>query len=88
MTWKIMELVEAVIIYIYIYISHHLHSCTLVTFKQNTCVRLALLLVFSLTLLVCLARSMLMALMALLGSVPLATIQLSQSTLFLMAHRQ
>ena len=59
--------------------------CTLVTFKQNTCVRLALLLVLSLTLSVCPSRSIPMALMALLGSLPLGTIQTSQATLFLVA---
>ena len=62
--------------------------CTLVTFKQNTCVRLALLLVLSLTLSVCPSRSIPMALMALLGSLPLGTIQTSQATLFLVAHGQ
>ena len=60
--------------------------CTLVTFKRNTCVRLALLLVLSLILPVCPSWSMLMAQKALLGSVPLAAIWMSQTTLFLMAH--
>ena len=42
--------------------------CTLVTFKRSTCVRLALLLVLSLTFSVCPGRSIPMALMALLRS--------------------
>ena len=67
---------------------NHLHSCTLVTFKRNTCVRLALLLVLLLTLLVGPSQSMLMALMALLRSILLAAIQMSQATLFLMACKR
>ena len=51
-----------------------LHSCTLVIFKWNTCVRLALLLVLLSTFPLCRGPSMLMVLMALLGSILLATI--------------
>ena len=64
-----------------------LHSCTLMIFKWNTCVRLALLLVLLLTLLVCPGRSMLMVLTALLGRVLLVVIQMSQVTPFLRVHR-
>ena len=67
---------------------HHLHSCTLVTIKWNTCIKLALQLVLSLTFPVYPSQSMLMALMVLLGSVPLAAIKMSQATLFLMVHRR
>ena len=64
-----------------------LHSCTLMIFKWNTCVRLALLLVLLLTLLVCPGRSMIMVLTALVGRVLLVVIQMSQVTPFLRVHR-
>ena len=64
---------------LFILICHHLHSCTLVTLKWNTCVRKALWQVLSLILPACLGRSMLTALTALLGSTLLAAIQMSQA---------
>ena len=67
-------------------ISHHLHSCTLVTFKWKFCVRRALLSVFLLIPPVYLGQSIPTTLMALLGSTLLATIQMSQATPFLKAH--
>ena len=67
-------------------ISHHLHSCTLVTLKWNICVRRALLLVLLLILPTCLGRSMPMALMASLRSVLLGAIQMSRATFSLKAH--
>ena len=67
-------------------ISHHLHSCTLVTLKWNICVRRALLPVLLLIPLVFIGRSMPMTLMALLGSALLAAIQMSLATPFLKAQ--
>ena len=61
-------------------ISHHLHSCTLVTLKWNTCARKALLLVLLLILPACLGRSMPTALTAFLRNALLAAIQMSWST--------
>ena len=67
--------------------NHHLHFCTLVTLKWNTCVKRALLSMLLLILPIRLNRSMLTTLMALLGSALLAAIQMSQATLSLKAHR-
>ena len=69
-------------------INHCLHSCTLVTFKWNICVRRSLLLVLLLVLPIFVGRSMPTALIALLGSALLATIQMSRATPFLKAHRR
>ena len=65
-----------------------LHSCTLVIFKQNTCVRLVLLLVFLSTLPVFPGRSMLMVLMALHRRIWWAAIQMSRVTPFLRVHER
>ena len=65
-----------------------LHSCTLVIFKRNTCVRLVLLMVFLSTLPTCPGWSILMILMALLKSIRWAAIQMSRVTLFLRVHGQ
>ena len=60
----------------------------MVTFNWNTCIKMPLLLVFPLTLLICLGRSMLTTLMVLLGSVSCLVIPISWVTLFWKAHRQ
>ena len=65
-----------------------LHSCRFVIFKWNTCVRWALLLVLLSTLPIYPGQSMLMTLTALLRSVLLAAIWMSQVTLFLKVHRR
>ena len=65
-----------------------LHSCTLVTFKWNICIRLALLLVLLLTIPTYLDQSMLIALTALLERVLLSVIQMSRVIPFLRAHGQ
>ena len=65
-------------------ISNYFHSCTLVTFKGNICIKRALLSVLFLILSVCLGRSMPTTLMAFLRSVLLVTIQMSRATFSLM----
>jgi len=61
-------------------ISHHVHSCSLITLKWNICVRRVLLPVLLLILPICPSQSIPTALMALLGSKLLGAIQMSRAT--------
>lgn len=66
-----------------------MHSLTAkVLLFLNTCTRMPLLPAFLLTFLICLGWSMLMALMALLGSIRCPTTQMSWAITFQTAHNQ
>ena len=60
----------------------------MVTFNWNTCTKIPLFLAFLLTLIICLGRSMLMAIMALLRNVLCPATQMSWAILFQTAHKR